>query len=426
MTTTSIVTTKLRPPWLNVTRALWIILSTAAIVMLVASTVRSLGEPLPSCAGAGVACGPWMVTREDANLAQQLGWPALLIPVAFFASSITTKVVFILIGLLVFVRRSDDWVAQMLSLMLMLFAVEGIQNLGAAMPLVNLLYAIATALFVLLPYIFPNGRFVPVWMRWVALPLLFMALAATWLPLLGIPVSNNLYALALLGSFLPWFLTAGYSAVFRYRRVSNAVERQQTKWVVAGILGTFLLFIPFTIATIWFPPATPSPERLTFMLLVFMPVYVLSYLCIPAGVAFAILRYRLWDIDVIIRKTLIYTALTAMLALVYFGGVVLLQRLFGAATGVAKSPLAIVISTLVIAALFTPLRRRIQDWIDRRFFRKKYDAQQVLARFALTARDETDLDALTAELARVVQETMQPAHVSVWLRDNQARHVDLQ
>ena len=136
----------------------------------------------------------------------------------------------------------------------------------------------------------------------------------------------------------------------------------------------------------------------------------------PVVIGVAVFKYRLYDIDVVIRKTLVYSALTALLALVYFGSVIVMQRLVGAVTGIEQSTLAVVVSTLVIAALFTPLRRRIQDAIDRRFYRKKYDAQQVLAQFAVTARDETDMNALTAELARVVQETMAPNRVSVWLR----------
>ncbi|MEZ4517229.1 MAG: hypothetical protein R3C44_10450 [Chloroflexota bacterium] len=127
------------------------------------------------------------------------------------------------------------------------------------------------------------------------------------------------------------------------------------------------------------------------------------------------MRYRLFDIDVIIRRTTSYAILTGLLLLVYFGSVIILQRLLSPITG--ESTVAVVLSTLLIAALFLPLRRRVQEVIDRRFFRQKYDAEQVMAEFAATVRDETDLDALTAELVRVIQETMQPEFVSVWLKE---------
>ena len=143
-------------------------------------------------------------------------------------------------------------------------------------------------------------------------------------------------------------------------------------------------------------------------------------LALPVCLAIAILRYRLFDINVIIRKTLVYTVLTILLALVYFGVVVLLQAILESTSG-EQSPIAVVISTLVIAALFAPLRRRVQEVIDRRFFRKKYDAQLVLAQFAQTARDETDMESLTAELVRVVQETMQPESIRLWLPNSSAK-----
>jgi hypothetical protein len=142
---------------------------------------------------------------------------------------------------------------------------------------------------------------------------------------------------------------------------------------------------------------------------------------IPITVGFAVLRYRLYDIDLIIRKTLVYGALSATLGLVFFGGVALLQRVFGGITGTEDSPVAIVISTLMIAALFSPLRRRIQDFIDRRFYRQKYNAEQALADFTATARNETDLDALSSKLVEVVSQTMQPERVTVWLAKSERR-----
>jgi hypothetical protein len=138
---------------------------------------------------------------------------------------------------------------------------------------------------------------------------------------------------------------------------------------------------------------------------------------IPVAVGIAILRYRLYEIDIIINRTLVYGFLTAMLALVYFGGVTTTQAIFRALTGQEQQPqIAIVVSTLVIAALFNPLRRRIQGFIDRRFYRRKYDARKTLDTFAAKLRDQTDLDALSDDLVGVVRETKQPAHVSLWLR----------
>jgi hypothetical protein len=149
-------------------------------------------------------------------------------------------------------------------------------------------------------------------------------------------------------------------------------------------------------------------------------------LLIPLSIGMAILRSRLYDIDLLINRTLVYGSLTATLVAVYFGGIVLLQRIFVILTG-EKSTLAVVASTLVIAALFNPLRRRVQAFIDRRFYRRKYDAAKTLEAFSAKLKDETDLDALNAELVGVVRETMQPAHVYLWLRpeaDRKGKQVD--
>ena len=139
----------------------------------------------------------------------------------------------------------------------------------------------------------------------------------------------------------------------------------------------------------------------------------------PIAIGIAILRYRLYEIDTLINRTLVYGSLTAMLVALYFVGIVVLQRFFVLLTG-QQSTLAVVVSTLLIAALFTPLRRGIQSFIDRRFYRRKYDARKTLEAFSSKLRDETDLDALSEDLTSVVRETMQPAHVSLWLRSDPA------
>jgi hypothetical protein len=202
-------------------------------------------------------------------------------------------------------------------------------------------------------------------------------------------------------------------SVFVRLQSAQGEERQQIKWfayAAAVLLSTFFLGLPLAgvIAAIGWGWAELIP-------------FVIGILAIPAAVGVAMLRYRLYDIDVVINRTLVYGSLTLMLALVYFGGVTATQAVFTVLTGQEEQPqLAIVVSTLVIAALFNPLRRRIQSFIDRRFYRKKYDARKTLEAFSAQLRNETDLNALSDDLVGVVRETMQPAHVSLWLRPETA------
>ncbi|HET6662037.1 MAG TPA: hypothetical protein VFH16_19175 [Rubrobacter sp.] len=191
------------------------------------------------------------------------------------------------------------------------------------------------------------------------------------------------------------------SLVLRFRR-SRREERQQIKWVAyaAALIAAYLLVDSIFGEAL--DPISPILSAIFF-----------GSLWVAIGVA--ILKYRLYNIDLLINRTLVYGALTAILAAVYFGGIVVLQRLFVVLAG-GKSTLAVVASTLVIAALFNPLRRRIQSFIDRRFYRRKYDVTKTLETFSAKLREETDLDALSDDLVGVVRETMQPAHVSLWLR----------
>jgi hypothetical protein len=207
------------------------------------------------------------------------------------------------------------------------------------------------------------------------------------------------------------------SIFFRFRRAAT-VEREQIKWLLfagATIVLAMLLIIAYLVIA-------PDNSDAVWQGVVGVPL-VLSMLIFPLSIANAILRHNLWDINVIIRKTLIYTVITVLLAIVYFGVIILLQSIFVAVSG-QQSAISIVVSTLIIATLFAPLRRRVQDFIDRRFYRRRYDAEKTLIDFSQFVRDETDMGALTAELLRVTEETMQPEQASIWLKQriNESRN----
>ncbi len=258
--------------------------------------------------------------------------------------------------------------------------------------------------------LFPSGRFVPRWTRWVVL---VIVLYEVWYVFRSDAYLGQITGVSAL-VFASLILCVVGLQIYRYRRVSTFRERQQTKWVVFGLvmaLGGFALFL--IIVNLFHPLKVLNtsaagaliPTTVTNGLLLFIPI----------SIAIAVLRSRLYDIDTVINKALVYGLLTALLAAVYAGLVFALQSLFQGMLH-QNNAVAIVISTLAIAALFQPLRRRLQQNIDRRFYRRKYDAARTLAAFSATLRSEVDLSQLSEQLVAVVQETMQPVHVSLWLR----------
>jgi hypothetical protein len=393
----------LRGRWLLLARAAWMAVAVAALGAFVAAVparYAQLAHPTEAVRTALAELGLSASTYAFYNVALD----------TLFVS------VFAMIGIVIFWRRSDDAIALLVATMLVVWgarnelfvgtpsAIEG--TLGSTLTFVGY---VAWMLFF---YLFPSGRFVPRWTRWLALCwVVFLGLwnFTPYGPLTWPPLLFNAAIVVLWGSF-------PVAQVYRYARVSDPIQRQQTKWVVFGVAVAVAgaLTTLFTVgAAIDLPPEEVEPRMLSMLL---MDAFALL---IPLSIGVAVLRSRLFDIDVIINRTLVYGSLTAILAAHYFGSIVWLQIVFVELTG-QRSTLAVVASTLVIAALFNPWHRWVQAFVDRRFYRRKYDARKTLEAFSAKLRDETDLDALSDDLVGVVRETMQPSHVSLWLRPDTA------
>ena len=300
--------------------------------------------------------------------------------------------------------------------------VAGINNF-MWVPAVGLL---GTYVFLLFPDgRLPSRRWRPLaWLSGVVIVVLCIGVGLTPGPLQNLGGIRNPFGL----ESNPWVETAGYflpllplcmlasvfSLVMRYRRTRGEV-RQQIKWIALAASFVGLLYLTAMVFALVFPSGAWFQAGSPLWLDLLGYAALTSFTLVPVAIGFAVLRYRLYEIDIIINRTLVYGSLTISLALVYVGLVVSLQYVFRALTG-GDSQLVIVASTLVIAALFNPLRRRIQSFIDRRFYRSKYDAAKTLEEFGARLRDETDLDSLSADLVGVVRETVRPAQVSLWLR----------
>jgi hypothetical protein len=408
--------------WLRAARLALLALVAASLLAVVVSLALA-----PSFVPNHIADFPlseaWPPELVQAALAE-LGWPATAVAWFEFTRGVVLFLGTFVPGLLILKRKSQDWFGLYVA-----FALTVPPALATSAPLagfvpefavvVSWAGAVAWQFYFILFYVFPDGQFVPRWTRWL-LPI--------WI---GLNLLPGAYAgseptgafarfpILILVPFPLVFIAIG-SQFYRYFWHSGSAQKQQTKWVVFSLVGTML-------AVGWLGPLmqrpVPSGQALGTTLVLELgrlAALNLGFVLVPIAMAIAILRYRLWDIDVIIRRTLIYSALTAVLGLAYLGSVLALQGLFQAVTGRGQSPLVVVLSTLGIAALFGPVRGRVQRGIDRRFYRRKYDAARTLAAFGTQVRDVVELEQLSGQLLGVVKETMQPASVGLWLRGSKS------
>ncbi len=370
------------------------------------------------------------VLQEPAVLQSYLTfWPAVALRV--FANMVVAAryaglLVFLAVAGLIVWRRPHDRMGLIVALMLVTLPL-GYQLGGysdtwlpyppAWRPVLNAAYQFVTVgvglpALIAFGLLFPTGRAEPRWLGraggGLAAALYVVVLVGSTFPLAW--ELGWLWPVGMVG-FVTLFILVLGSQAYRYLRVSSPAERRQTRLVVLGIFVFSLGLVAQAALAALGEAVTLSPR----VILGGLVLGLLTLVALPASIGVAILRYGLWEIDVIIRRTLIYTVLTGLLALTYFGAVVLLQSLVRLFTGQSQSPLVSVVSTLTIAALFVPLRRRVQAQVDRRFYRRKYDAARTVAAFGAALRAETALEQVTAQLVNVAAATVQPSHVSLWL-----------
>jgi hypothetical protein len=405
--------------WLVLARGGWIVLALLLLANFVASIPAYYRILQTVCTTSSAQCAFWQPTPGNVIALQRLHLPIAAYAAYFISLDVAVSLLFWIVGILIFWRKSHEWIGVSVSLLLIILGSFGIsQSLQATfitpqtplfiqipILLIGLVQWPALGIFLLT---FPTGRFSPRW-SWLIVLLWIGQLGFFWSTNF-VPVLAN-YLLVV--EFVTWGSTLGIQ-VYRYVRVYDAVQRQQVKWFMFGLFASLFLVVvgEGVLGTLVTPLNAPD----SWFQLLNGTFTAFFWVSIPLAIGVAIFRYHLWDIDILINRTLVYGTLTALLALVYFGLVIGLQALVRLFTGqVSQSPIIIVASTLAIAALFQPLRKRIQAIIDRRFYRRKYDAAKTVAAFSATLRNEVDLTRLSEHLLNVVQETMQPAHLSLWL-----------
>jgi hypothetical protein len=400
--------TRLRGRRLILARVVWVAAVTLIVVPFLARLPAYYTLLQTVCTGA--ACGPGQPTFASAQAIQRLGLSVGTYAAFTLALTLASAFLCFVVSTVIFWRRSDDWMALLVALMVVATVTlngNGVYGSHSAWRvLANVLYVLGGGVSLLAFSLFPDGRFVPRWTRW---------LLPCW------AVSGMVFLFFLDASFAYSFYDLVFHAevvliliaqVYRYRTAASPLQRQQTKWILFGGSVEVIIVVGLIVPQYLFPSLGQAGS---FYQLVITPAFIVISLIFPLCLGLAILRYRLWDIDIIIHRTLVYSTLTFLLAAVYEVSVFTLQSLLGGLTLIRGNQLAIIASTFLIGALFKPLHDRTRALIDRRFYRRKYDAARTVAAFSATIRDEVDLNQLCTKLMAVVEETMQPAHVSLWL-----------
>jgi hypothetical protein len=407
--------TRLQGRLLRVAQAAWILVAVVSCMLFVVSLPPFYTQTQSVCTGS--ACNGVQVSPEQAHALAVHG--ISLTSYAWYSVFVTilSTLIWFSVGWLIFWHKSEYWIAMLVAIQAVTQgATTSIAALGNFPVLqylsIWLLFLNQVLLFMVFA-LFPTGRFVPKATRWlvliwVAYTLVDFHFHWTLQQVSWYPAFSFLFFIGFMGILV-------VAQIYRYRSVSTPVQRQQTKWIVFAIATIILVDLVLTVPAL-FNPTLLQPSSLYSLISTNITLFVL--LLGPVSLYIAIMRYRLYDIDVIINRTLVYGSLTVILALIYFGLIFALQSLLRGIIN-QQNDVAIVASTLAIAALFQPLRHRIQVVIDRRFYRRKYDAAKTLEAFSTTLRNEVDVNQLREHLLNVVQETMQPAHVSLWLRSPQ-------
>ena len=423
--------TVLKKPWRGIAQAIWLALVLLCIGMFLAGLPRLLhllseqtGTVSPAI---GIDALNIIMGLEQAGIsARQYAWFIITVIVAFALYCLAT-------AFLIVRSKFDDWLVLWISLTYVAYGTGYFYVISPSAFTIwddpfNLLarflyFFCGVVLYVVFFYVFPDGRFVPRWMRWLAV------LVIAWGVYLVSSFDDNLFlragsrftVYAIVFTILIFASVIG-AQVYRYRFFASPSQRQQTKWVVYGFSLALIVSVVINLPGMFLPGRIP-PGLQTLGYVLATITFGALFACIGLlALTIAILRYRLWDIDRLIRRTLIYGLLSGLLAAIYLSSIILLQSLVQPLISRQEvSSGIIVISTLTIAALFKPLRDRVQGFIDRRFFQRKYNADKILENFSSIVRDEIELKTLMKSLIAAVDESLQPEHVSIWLKKSEQK-----